>query len=203
VVSIESRLFAGPDQYPPTDFAAYGIIAFPSRATPDDRDRYKMLCEVYLAALPHARELQIPDSQQMVMVWPMSENSLAEGLNETRRKNFVCDSAVDNYGLVVATRALDDARRARAENLDGRGPFLLAWSPATQKGQRDALVLVANLSNVTTSAEAQDRLRSWKLDILDNPDIWKPRWNLERVRITIGKWADRFGLRVLTIFGIN
>jgi amino acid transporter len=33
-----SRLFAGPHQYPPSSFAAYGIVAFPSRATPDDRD---------------------------------------------------------------------------------------------------------------------------------------------------------------------
>ena len=28
-----SRIFAGPAQYPPKDFAAYGIVAFPSAPT--------------------------------------------------------------------------------------------------------------------------------------------------------------------------
>jgi hypothetical protein len=54
---IASRLFAGPDQYPPEEFAAYGILAFRSRASSQDRARHLMICEAYAATLPHADEL--------------------------------------------------------------------------------------------------------------------------------------------------
>jgi hypothetical protein len=200
VVSHEaSRLFAGPDQYPPENFAAYGILAFPSRATSNDRDRYTMLCEAYVAVLPHAFELALPDTQQMVTVWPVTTNSIASQLNRTPQGD-VCPTAVDNYGLVVATRALKDAAPAKAE-LDGRGPFLLAWSPATQKGKLDALVLEANLSNVTTPDEAKLRLLRWKSDILENPDIWIHGWDLERVKTKTREWLDEYGPKVLMLFG--
>jgi hypothetical protein len=196
-----SRLFAGPGQYPPTSFAAYGIVAFPSRATSEDRNRYVMLCQAYVAVLPHASELTLPDSQQMVTVWPVSSDSIASRLNRAPRKD-VCDAAVDNYGLVVATQALRDAAQIKAD-LGGRGPFLLAWSPSTQKGKADALVLEANLSNVTTSDEAKLRLLSWKSDILEDPDIWKNGWDLERLKITMREWLDEYGPKVLTLFGVK
>jgi hypothetical protein len=166
-----------------------------------------MLCEAYLAVLPLARELEIPDSQQMVTVWPVSANSMADDLNKAPRRDSVCDSAVDNYGLVVANRALDDARRAsltvpQRESLAGRGPLLLAWSPATQKGQSDALVLVTNLSNVTTPDEAKFRLLTWKSEILQNPDVWRPGWKttIELGRIRIREFYDQYG-PIIEIFG--
>ena len=158
-----------------------------------------MLCQAYVAVLPHASELALPDSQQMVTVWPVSPDNVATRLNRAPRDD-VCDAAVDNYGLVVATQALHDAAQVKAD-LSGRGPFLLAWSPSTQKGKPDALVLEANLSNVTTSDEAKLRLLSWKSDILENPDIWKNGWDLERLKITMREWLDEYGPKVLVLFG--
>ena len=194
-----SRLFAGPSQYPPTDFAAYGIIAFRSRAAPDDRKRYLMFCETNVALLPHTSEVLLPRSRQMVTVWPIQSDNVASHLNRAPRRE-VCEPAIDNYGLVLATTALKDAGKTGAD-LNDQGPFLLAWSPSSQKGKDDALVLVANLSNVTTSEQAKLRLQRWKTDILLNPEIWERGWNLERVRITVREWADKFGPKILTLFG--
>jgi hypothetical protein len=95
-----------------------------------------------------------------------------------------------------------DAKTAKAD-LSGRAPFLLAWSPSTQKGKADALVLVANLSSVTTSDEAKLRPLRWKKDILDDPNIWPPEkgWNVERIPEYIREWADQFGEQILGLFG--
>lgn len=194
-----SRLFAGPSQYPPKDFAAYGIIAFRSRATPDDRKRYLMFCEAYVAALPHTSEVLLSRSQQMATIWPIQSDGFASYLNRVPIRD-VCEPAIDNYGLVVATAALNDAGKTGAD-LNDQGPFLLAWSLSSQKGKDDALVLVVNLSNVTTPEQAKLRLLRWKKDILLNPEIWERGWNLERVRITVGEWADKFGPKILTLFG--
>ena len=57
---IASRIFAGPNQYPPKEFAAYSIVAFPSRPSLHDRDRYLTICHAYVATLPHASELELP-----------------------------------------------------------------------------------------------------------------------------------------------
>ena len=196
-----SRLFAGPNQYPPADFAAYGIVAFSSRAAPNDRDLYIMMCEAYVAVLPHESELALPNSAQMVTVWPMSSDSAAIRINRAHRDE-VCDQAVDGYGLVVATQALKDAAKVGAD-VSGRGPYLLAWSPSTQKGKADALVLVANLSNVTTADEAKLGLLRWKKDILEDSAIWNNGWNQERVRIAMREWADQFGSKILSLFGVH
>lgn len=194
-----SRLFAGPNQYPPYDFAAYGILAFRSRATSFDRDRYLMLCEAYLAVFPHVTELLLPRSQQMVTVWPIVNDSSASVLNLAPREE-VCETAVAKYGLVAALEALADASRAGAD-VDDRGPYLLAWSPSINKGKSDVLVLVTDLSNVTTFDQALSRLLRWRSDILSDPKIWSNGWNIERVRVKIREWADRFGPKIMLLFG--
>jgi hypothetical protein len=57
---LASRLFAGPTQYPPTDFAAYGIVAFKTRATAEDKPRYEMICNAYVAGLLHVSDVKVP-----------------------------------------------------------------------------------------------------------------------------------------------
>jgi hypothetical protein len=67
-----SRTFAGPGQYPPSRFAAYGIVAF--QALPYDTvetNRYRNICRGYLAAIPGSKILLnkgIPLNKQMVTV---------------------------------------------------------------------------------------------------------------------------------------
>lgn len=121
---IATRLFAGPNQYPPEEFAAYGILAFRSRASSEDRSRHITICEAYVASLPHSSELNLSASEQMVTIWPVDSDNAANRLNLMPRTD-ICSVAVNNYGLVDALQALKDAEATGAEG-SGMGPFLLA-----------------------------------------------------------------------------
>lgn len=196
-----SRIFAGPNQYPPQDFAAYGILAFRSRPSPHDRDRHLMICHAYVTSLPHTSEMSIPLSEQMVTVWPVDADADAEELNRMP-PDVLCEFAVDQYGLVIAKQALRDAELAGVDTSD-RGPFLLAWSPSIDKGKQDALVLVLDLSNVTTYPQAQQILLEWSSDIEQDPQFWSNGWNIERVRTEVRYWIDEYGPKVLVLFGLE
>lgn len=77
-----SRIFAGPGQYPPAEFAAYGIVAFRTLAAPDDRAHYELICEAYVRSLLHVSELDVPPAEQMVTVWPVDSDAVAYRINE-------------------------------------------------------------------------------------------------------------------------
>lgn len=195
-----SRAFAGPTQYPPEDFAAYGILAFQSRASSYNRSRHLMICKAYVSNLPHTSELKTPTTEQMATVWPMDSDSDARFLNTAPRQSDSCELAVDNYGLVVAKQALKEAELAGVDTTNS-GPFLLAWSPSTDKGKPDALVLVSDLSGITTYAQADGIFRNWSGDIESDPNLWTNGWNIERLRVTIRNWVDAHGTKALELFG--
>jgi hypothetical protein len=195
-----SRLFVGPSNYPPTDFAAYGILAFRSRSSPYDRDRHLMFCNAYVATLPHADELAVPRAEQMVTVWPLNSDDSSNRLNQPQdHAKDICQIAVDNYGLVIAQQAIKDAEFT-GRNLARSGPFLLAWSPSADKGKQDALVLVSDLSDVTTYEQAHERFLAWARDIESDPSLWMNGWDLERVRTYIRHWVDKYGEKSLALF---
>jgi len=192
-----TRIFTVPEAYPPSGFAAYGIIAFGSRAMPADIDRHLMICEAYSAALAHAFESDVQQSEQLVTVWPVTRYEVSVKLNYAPRAE-VCQPAVRYYDLLTAQKAYRDAELAGAK-LSGIGPYLLAWSPSDQKGQMDALVLVADLSTVTTPLQAQNVFNNWRNDIEMDPLLWKNGWDLDRVRLKIQQWADLYGERMVTM----
>jgi hypothetical protein len=195
-----SRIFAGPNQYPPIEFAAYGILAFRSRPSPYDLERYLMFCNAYVATLAHTSELGVPHSKQMVTVWPLSSDDASDQLNPLREHaEDICRIAVDNYGLVIALQAIKDAELT-GRALNRAGPFLLAWSPSTDKGKRDVLVLVSDLSDITTYEQAHERLLAWSRDIESDPALWISGWNLERLIIYIRSWVDKYGEKSLAVF---
>ena len=194
-----SRLFAGPGNYPPAEFAAYGILAFKSEASSYDRNRYVMICEAYISSIRQFDQLPVPVSAQMATVWPVTGDDIAAALMKAPRQE-VCMRAVDAYGNVAADRALRDAALAGAE-LAGLGPYLLAWSPATKKGARDAIVLIADLSDVHDYAAALDVLLNWVRDIERDPSLWSSGWTLEKLRVTAQRWVDRRGPELLRIVG--
>jgi hypothetical protein len=199
---LPTRLFAGPTQFPPTDFAAYGIMAFPSRAsTSVGMDRHLMLCEAYVQSLPHASELPAPRSAQMVTVWPIEDDDIAKNVNRSPREE-VCPKAVGTYGLIVALQAIQRAKRAGL-TLSGQGPFLLAWSPPHTMGEQDAIVLYVDLSQTNNSAQALEIMSKWRDEITLNPELWKQGWNIEKLRFEIKKWADWYGPGLLGIFGVS
>jgi hypothetical protein len=197
-----SRMFAGPGQYPPKDFAAYGIVAFTSAPTKYDRDRYVLICAAYGASLPHARSLEkkeIPLKEQMVTVWPVKDEHVADDLNTVYREIvYTCDRSVDEYDLVVSRQAIKEAHRAGV-TFSGRGPYLLAWSPGRSKGEEDALVLMSDLSGLTKYADIRNVFFQWTNDIEKNPELWKMGWDVETVRQLIRRWADRWGPAILSL----
>jgi hypothetical protein len=193
-----SRLFTGPDAYPPDAFAAYGILAFRARATDADRARHEMICNAYGAVLPATHELAVPRAEQMVTVWPVTSDARAASLNAAPIET-ACPEAVANYDLVTARTAIREAEAVT--EIEGIGPFLLAWSPATAKGRTDVPVLVMDLSEVETYARAQTVFIAWARDIETEPELWRRGWNLERLRRTIRDWADTYGEHLLLLLG--
>lgn len=192
-----SRLFAGPGQYPPTDFAAYGMVAFPSRPTPQDRERHLKICSAYVAALPHISESRRPRREQMVTIWPVESDVLGDKANDMWEREEVCDHIVDKYGLVTAQQAISDAELTGA-SIRGEGPFLLAWSPASTKGTRNNLVLVLDLSKIKPE-QTKKVLRKWADDIEKDPALWKQGWDVERLRSIARNWFDDVGMKLLQI----
>ena len=201
-----SRMFIGTHQFPPENFLAYGILAFPQRATPESRQRHLMICNAYISALPHFTELKgVPLSRQMVTVWPVENNTLATKIDIDTPRNKVCEIAVDHYGLVLAKSALNDAANAetmekglvRGDSLNfnnlEQGPYLLAWAPGNKKGDTDALVLVVDLTRVNLPEHAKDIFSRWAREIQQDPSLWSNGWNIPVLRLRLKLWADDMG----------
>lgn len=209
-----SRIFAGSEQYPPEDFKAFGIVAFPSRASESTRSRHLMICNAYISTLLHTNEMpDIQRSSQMVTVWPIQKDSVANVLNQNPVGRNTCEGAVDNYGLRAAQKAIKEAKFADEKqslvgNLTGlsttsRGPFLLAWSPAKSKGNRSALVLFLNLSSVTQYDQAREIFQRWAQKIEKKPELWSNGWDWDSVIHEIRLWVDDTGVNILGAFSYD
>jgi hypothetical protein len=198
---LASRLFAGPTQYPPNEFAAYGILTFKTRATSDDTPRYEMICSAYVAGLLHFTDVKVARKLQMVTVWPIESDSQAVRINKMPRESL-CPEAVRRYGLPTSLEAIESARRSNVQ-FDDTGPFLLAWSPSETKGQPGALVLVSDLSDVTTSEQAKQIFFDWFSKIQENPELWRPGWDIAKLKVLIRLWADKYGEKLLKVVGVK
>ncbi len=192
-----TRAFAGPGQFPPTAFAAYGIVVFRSRASEFDLDRHQIICEAYVNSIPHESEVETENKDQMVTVWPLDSDTVADEINAADR-GAACDKAIENYGQVTAIENLKHARNAGWES-DNQGPFLLAWSPPATRGRRDAVVLSADLSAVRTYEDAIAIMQRWTDDIEGNPDLWRSGWSLEKLRRQLQVWLDLYGSDILRV----
>ena len=197
-----SRSFVGPHILPPDDLAAYGIVAFPYLATSRTWERHKMICDAYVATLPRSQDLSLPNSQQMITVWPLRTEQIAAKLTATPGAD-ACREAVDNYDLATSIRALKDAQRAGQELGFRRGPFLLAWAPSASKGEPDVLVLVADLSEKAEYEDVLEIFGQWRSRIEQNPDLWIAGWSAEGLKLAVREWADTVGPAVLKILWKN
>ena len=202
-----SRAFAGPGDFPPSGFAGYGILAFPvsPRLSPD---RFTMFCQAYALTFLTSSSLAergVPIDEQMVTVLPVSSSDVAsqsDSLNEVD----ACNLALGQYDVAQAQSAIAKAEAASdrtdgVDVLDGRGPFLLAWSPGGTFGSRDALVLVADLSNTSSKEQAELDMRTWQRDIEQDPSIWRRGWNVEGVSLLAQRWVDRRGAAIVKLIG--
>lgn len=192
-----SRLFAGPDDFPPANFAAYGILAFKSKASDQDKSRHIAICRAFINSIRPFDEIPTPIEFQMATVWPVATREMAQRLGQTSGDE-ICDTAVANYGIVAADSAIRHAELAGAD-IQGIGPYLLAWSPSTTKGREDAIVLIADLSTIDEYIPALRIMLEWVRDIERDPSLWSSGWRLEKARRILQQWFDRRGTQLLSI----
>jgi hypothetical protein len=163
--------------------------------------QYQMICNAYVATLLRYNELRAPLYAQMVTVWPVDTINESNRLNASPRDR-VCEEAAQHYGLPISLNAVRDAEQSQAD-LSGSGPFLLAWSPGNTKGEQHSLVLVADLSDMTTPQQAKDYFSRWAEDIQKDPKLWERGWNTEKLATVIRLWADKWGPKLLRVFGVQ
>jgi peptidoglycan hydrolase-like protein with peptidoglycan-binding domain len=192
-----SRLFAGPEDFPPANFAAYGILAFKSKASDPDKSRHIAICRAFINSIRPFDEIPTPIKFQMATVWPVSTREMAQRLGRAS-DDEICDIAVANYGIVAADSAIRHAELAGAD-IRGIGPYLLAWSPSTTKGREDAIVLLADLSTIDEYIPALRIMLEWVRDIERDPSLWSSGWRLEKARRILQQWFDRRGTQLLSI----
>lgn len=172
---LASRGFAGPTQFPPQNFAAYGLVAFRAKATSEDVGRHRMICETYISAFSQTSKLSVDADRQMVTIWPIDDDDLAAQLNLSDGSE-VCPYAVDNYGLIYSDSSIEMVLgKVSPEKVAelGNGPFLIAWSPTDRIGHPDVPILFVDLSNKVTHTEVLEAFLNWKREIQDDPTIWQ------------------------------
>jgi hypothetical protein len=194
------RAYLAGRDLPPNGIAAYGVIALRARPTPDTRPRLARVCEAFRANIPRQRDApaSLPKSDQMLSVWPVDDAVQAERLD-------TCDFALDHYDLLAGQSAIRDAQRQTAE-LGGEGPFLLGWSPSSTRGQPDKLVMVVNLSGLTSSDSMDAAFRFWVEKVVEDPAMWRGGFSREKLRYSIRDFLDRYGddlVKVVTIVGLK
>jgi len=128
----------------------------------------------------------------MVTVWPLDDAKLA-----TTKPD--CKLAVEHYDLPTALTALDEARTQDDTHFSGAGPYLLAWAPSSNKGKKDALVLVADLSSSTRAEDFLDQFRVWREEIEQKPELWRGGWSGPTLTSLIRNWADKWGTMFLSV----
>ena len=198
-----SRKFAAHNQYPPDGFSAYAILAFPSSVTQDSTSRYKAICEGYLSTLVASGRLvanAIPESSQLVTIWPLEDAAMANDLNAWPIvRNHSCDDVVDNIDILMSQEAIGRAERHLDVDFTGDGPYLLAWSPGRNYDDPsdDLAVLALDLTNVLTSEQAKRAFGFWRDEIERDPAIWEKAWNLEAIKLKFVWFAERYGPPIL------
>ncbi len=173
--AMASRSFAGPGQMPPEAFQAYGVVVFKTRASRFDEDRHLLICEAYTSALVHATEMNAPTEEQMVTIWPVSRDAVADEINAV--SGDVCPVAVENYGLVHAHNALKILEHYQSPDggtydTGGRGPFLIAWTPGSKITEPGTVALMVDMSDVETPEAAAETFTLWRDRIQGDQELW-------------------------------
>ena len=192
-----SRAFAAPQEYTPDTYAIYSIVAFPSGHTSESKHRYLRICEGYVASVDHFSFLRdqygILLHDQIVIVWPISIKTTADILNDAEQA--ACDTAVESYDMYRGRHAIDRVSHATGKKLDAEGPYLIAWGPSAASGE--SIVVVDDLSSVTTAAEATRMFRRWRSEVEKDPTTWKAP---TKFRDKVRRWFDRWGTIGLEAF---
>ncbi|MHA7826209.1 MAG: peptidoglycan-binding domain-containing protein [Roseovarius sp.] len=199
-----TRTFAGPGQFPPTGFRGYGFVAFPARAAEFDFKRHTMICQAYMNSLPTISAVRQSREDQFVTVWPLTDGDEAVALNRKVRRSVVpaaCERAINGYDANRAREVIRMVRQNEDAAFEGRGPFLFGWIPADGFGEVGKLILLLDLSRVTTYEQALTQLQSWQQRVETNPELLRDGFSIENLRRLIRDWSDQHGQAFLLLIG--
>lgn len=194
-----TRLFIKSEEFPPTAFNGYGMLVITTKPDSSEIGRFINICKAFLQVLESEHTFKAPAEMQMVTTWPLIDAELADNLNITTGWLAVnniedkCKSALENYDFTEAAQVAKDARMTGFVE-DGPGPYLIAWSPSSKKGESDAVVLTANLSNVSDLATAKNYLGRWEVDIENNQELFEEGFNFAKLKKKIAEMLDKHGV---------
>jgi hypothetical protein len=192
---VPARAFLRAADIPPAGIGAYGVLAFTGRPTPASHARLVMACQSFLASLPGQADLpaSIAPAQQMLTIWPI-DSPPAGGAD--------CDALLGHYDLYGGFSAIRDAR-TQGKTLNGRGPFLIGWSPSASRYVPDAVVLVIDMSDFETQDSFDHAFLFWQQKIVADPALWRSGFAADRIRLAIRDFADHYGSEFLHAFKIG
>jgi hypothetical protein len=129
-----------------------------------DLERSKEICEAFKATLISQEEVpHVPLAEQMITFWPVKSKNAPEA------KRGECDHLVRNYALRVGLDAINDADKNSEALARRRGPFLIAWSPARSRFDKDTVVLLFDLSIYENEQSFVDIFKEYRQKIVDDP----------------------------------
>lgn len=187
------RDFIEPNEIPPKDVGAYGMVAFTHKPTSTTRQRLTFFCEAFLSTLPRRQSLpaSVPVSRLMITYWPVERRDARKLVRGD------CGYLTDSYDLVSGLQAIRDADRTGRRLAQRRGPFLVGWSPARSRYERDAVVLVMDLSDLESEASFREAFQNWRSKITDNPELWRNGFSVDQIRLALRDFLDRYGEAIL------
>ncbi len=182
------RAFLPGASIPPPGLGAYGMVALKAKPTPSTAARLQMLCQAFLASLPPQSSLpaSVPLSAQMVTFWP----------TEAGPDPASCPELLSRYDLWAGLSAIHDAT-AQGNDLSGRGPFLIGWSPSESRLRPDAVVLVIDMSRFEEQASFDDAFLFWQHKVVEDPALWRSGFSAERLRLSMRDFVDHYGSDIL------
>jgi hypothetical protein len=135
----------------------------------------------------------------MLTIWPLENPSAKEALADD------CKFVIENYDLYGGISAIQDTQR-QGGKLDGRGPFLIGWSPSNSRGIRDKIVLVVDLSSFESQDSFDNAFLFWQKKIVQDPMLWRSGFSVEGLRLAIRDFVDHYGqdvMKATRILGIK
>jgi hypothetical protein len=196
---IPTRALITASQMPPEGVGAYGVVAFSATPLREELNRYKAVCEGFKATLIAQSSLpaRTPLSAQMITFWPVTNS------DDQKAREGDCEYLVSNYDLKLGLDAIHDADLQGHGLERKRGPFLIAWSPARNRYEKDVVVLVIDLSNFESDLSFREMFKTYREKIVNKPSLWKRGFDLNALRLAMRDTLDTYGDDVLKVLKIK
>lgn len=185
------RALITPSDMPPAGVPAYGMVAFGALPLPDDRARFDAVCRAFRSTLLTPGQVAgTPIAAQMITFWPVRDRAGLAGDDPS------CDAMIDGYDLKAGLDAIRDADMRKEQLAARRGPFLIAWSPSASRAKPDAVILVIDMSAMSSARSFQDVFVTWRQKIIDDPKFWRGGFSLETIRLALRDALDTYGAQL-------